>query len=82
MTRFLVLKPCAPPKSKDADSFESASSVMTVAGGFGGSGDDQSSLGDRGEHRWGEESGGGDKAEELGHFKTPKSGGAAWPTRV
>ncbi len=56
-------------KNKDADSFESASSVVTVAGGFGGSGDDQSSLGDRGEHRWGDEGGGGDEAEELGHFQ-------------
>ncbi len=45
---------------------------MTVAGGFGGSGDDQSSLGGRGERDRGEEGGGGDEAEKLGHVKLPK----------
>ena len=41
---------------------------MTVAGGFGGSGDDQSCLVQRGERDWGEESQRGGDAEKLGHW--------------
>ncbi len=41
---------------------------MTVAGGFGGSGDDQSGLVQRGEGEWGHQSQREAEAEKLGHF--------------
>ena len=52
---------------------------MTVAGGFGGSGDDQSSLGSRGERDRGEEGGRGDEAEKLGHVRLRISFGVCAP---
>mgnify|MGYP000865186554 CR=1 FL=1 len=44
---------------------------LTVAGGFGGSGDDQSGLVERSERGRGEESQCGGDAEELGHLRAP-----------
>ena len=44
---------------------------MTVAGGFGGSGDDQSSLVERSERGRSEESQCGGEAEKLGHLRAP-----------
>ena len=41
---------------------------LTVAGGFGGSGDDQSSLVEGGERNWCEESQRGGDAEKLRHW--------------
>jgi hypothetical protein len=45
-----------------------AASLLTVAGGFGGSGDDQSGLIQRGERGRGDQRQGGCETEKLGHL--------------
>ena len=57
-------------KAANLDGF--AASVLTVAGGFGGSGDDQSSLGHRGQRNRRNQRDGGGEAQKLGHCGLPE----------